>query len=355
MIRWVARGVLLLVVVVLAAAAAAAAEARVDERSGASSAAEVVLSTGLGQPSSLAFNPHDGSLWVVSRRGLYDTTTVITDVDRAAATSRVFVDTSAHYLVNPTQIAFSPTRNEFATSAEDGGGPTLWPADRSLFNGSRASHLDMVHYSQPALGVAAGADAEHREYWVVNGRTRGIDRYFFNEPHEPGGQNHSDGLVYRYVQGSLRPSPTVAPGAFRAPSHAVFDRASGTLYVADTGNGRIVRFRTGAVPPDAKFVERLGGVQERLFTVSGGRVATVVRNLRQPAGLLLKDGHLIVGEYETGRIRVYTLGGRLGRTVDTGLGKNALAGLAAAPDGRIYFLDARRHRLLRLKTPASLP
>ncbi len=33
----------------------------------------------------------------------------------------------------------------------------------------------------------------------------------------------------------------------------------------------------------------------------------------------------------------------------------ALAGLAAAPDGRIYFLDARRHRLLRLKTPASLP
>ena len=81
----------------------------------------------------------------------------------------------------------------------------------------------------------------------------------------------------------------------------------------------------------------------------------VVRNLRQPAGLLLKDRHLIVGEYETGRIRVYTLAGRHRRTVDTGLGKNALAGLAAAPDGRIYFLDARRHRLLRLKTPASLP
>lgn len=101
------------------------------------------------------------------------------------------------------------------------------------------------------------------------------------------------------------------------------------------------------MPDDAAFVERLGGAQERLFTVSGGSVATVVRNLRQPAGLVLKDGHLIVGEYETGRIRVPTLGGLLHRAVDTGIGGNALSGLAAAPDGRIYFLDARPNRLLR--------
>lgn len=333
---------------VLAAATASAAFARLDGES-AAPAAVVLGAPYLGQPSALAFNPRDGSLWIVNRRGLYDMTTVVTDVTRARATARTYTDSSAHYLVNPTQIAFSPTRNEFATSAEYGGGPTLWPADRGLFSGAQASHLDMVHYSEPALGIAAGADGDRREYWVVNGKTRGIDRYFVNEPHPPGWQDHSDGLVYRYVQGSLRPGRNAAPGGFRAPSHAVFDQATGALYVADTGNGRIARFDTEPVPSDARFVERLGGVQERLYEVSGGSVTTVVANLREPAGLILRNGHLIVGEFATGRIRVFTLSGRHRRTVDTGLGKNALAGLAAGPDGRIYFADARRHRVLRLK------
>jgi hypothetical protein len=43
------------------------------------------------------------------------------------------------------------------------------------------------------------------------------------------------------------------------------------------------------------------------------------------------------------------------RTVDPRLGRNALTGLAADAQGRIYFLDARRHRLLQLERPATLP
>jgi hypothetical protein len=350
------RVIALLAVAGLLVVVTAAGPLPVSAQRAAPAVVEVVLASHLARPTALAFNPRDGTLWIVNTADTYDMTTVITDVDAAAATARTYRDTTAHYLANPYAITFSPTRNEVVTAAEFGGGPTLWTADLEIFRGSTESHLDMVHYTEPALGIAPGADPARREYWVVNGKERSLDRYFFNEPHVLGGQDHSDGVVYRYRPGSLR------SGGRGVPSHAAFDAATQTLYVADTGNGRIVRFRAGPVPPSpARLRVRNGGTHrgmrghERLFAASGGRVVPLVRKLRRPSGLLLKDGHLIVGEYATGRIHVITLQGRRRASFDTGLGKNALTGIAAAPDGRIYMLDKRRSRLLRLVTPASLP
>jgi sugar lactone lactonase YvrE len=346
------RAIALLLVVGLLAIAAAAGPLPVAAQRVAPAAVEVILASHLAQPSALAFNPHDGTLWIVNKGGTFDTTTVVTDLDAAAATARTYRDGTAHYLANPNAIAFSPTRNEVATAADFGGGATLWAADREVFRGSIESHLDMVHFTEPALGIAAGADGTRREYWVVNGKARSLDRYFFNEPHELGGQDHSDGVVYRYARGSLRPGP------LGIPSHAAFDLATHTLYVADTGNGRIIRFRAPRAATAARVLDdgvHHGMRHERLFAAAGGRVVAVVRKLRRPSGLLLKDGYLIVGEYATGRIHVFTRAGRRRASVDTGLGKNALTGIASAPDGRIYMLDTRRSRLLRLVTPTSLP
>jgi hypothetical protein len=318
-----------------------------SEAAKAPPAAEVLLTRPLDKPNGLAFNPVDGSLWIVnnSRRAL-DRTVVVRDLGTANQTVRAFEDPTYHYLAEPTAIAFSPTRLEFATAGTIGGGPTLWTSEEHLFRGGQESHYDMVHHTESVTGIAVGADNVRREYWVVNGTRGTIDRYFFNEPHELGGMDHSDGLVYRYGESALKDVVGV-------PTHVAFDHATGTVYVADTGHNRIAWLRTGAPPADAKEIIRPRWLPEKLFRVEGPRIRTLARGLKRPSGLLLKDRRLLVGEYATGRIVVLTLSGRRMRTIDTGLGKNALTGLAAGPDGRIYFLDAKRNRLLRLR--ATLP
>jgi hypothetical protein len=70
--------------------------------------------------------------------------------------------------------------------------------------------------------------------------------------------------------------------------------------------------------------------------------------LVQPAGLLLKDGALVVSDHATGRIKVFGTDGTLKGDVDTGLGAQALSGLAETRDGRLFFLDMRGNRLLEL-------
>jgi sugar lactone lactonase YvrE len=87
---------------------------------------------------------------------------------------------------------------------------------------------------------------------------------------------------------------------------------------------------------------------EQLYHVDGGRVETLVRGLRQPSGLALVDGHLLVGEYATGRISSYTADGVRRKSFLTGVGPRALTGITAAPDGRVYVLDGKRGRLLRI-------
>jgi len=58
-------------------------------------------------------------------------------------------------------------------------------------------------------------------------------------------------------------------------------------------------------------------------------------------------------DHSDGVVYSVSLDGRRVRAVDTGVGPNALAGLAADARGRVHFLDAKRGRLLRLR--ATLP
>ena len=342
------------VLVVVLAATAAVAESSASRVAPAAAQravpSEVVLAHGLSRPTGLAFSPRDGSLWIVNNapRGQQDYTVVV----RSGALGGLddvkrFDDDSWHYLARPMAIAFSPTLWEHATAGLIGGGPTLWTSEEKDFRGGKESHLDMVHHSELSVGIAAGAEDERREYWVVNGHRGSLDRYFFNEPHELGGMNHADGMVYRYSARSLKYVP-------RIPAHVAFDRASGRVFVADTGNGRIGVLRPGPVPENAKQLpSTVRGVPERLFDAPGPRITTLARGLRQPSGLLLHRNRLLVGEYATGRIVVLTLSGKRVRTVDTGLGPNALTGIAADVRGRIHVLDAKRNRVLRLSV--SLP
>jgi hypothetical protein len=88
-----------------------------------------------------------------------------------------------------------------------------------------------------------------------------------------------------------------------------------------------------------------------LYSMPDTTVETVVpptAGLRAPSGLALHAGSLWVGDYATGRIHVFRLDGTPVRIVDSRLGRDSLTGIALR-GGWIYALDARRHRLVRLR------
>ncbi len=317
-----------------------------------------ILAQGLNKPTSLAFNPHDGTLWVVSAGD--DSSVVLENPGQASMRGTKYGDNSDHFMNNPMQIAFSPKRNEFAVAGESGNdyngqahdnmfmGPTLFTADREIYNGGAETHLDMLHHSPFAVGICAGKkasslDADKREYWVFNGQSGAIDRYFFHEPHELGGHDHHDGQTFRYAPGDLQRVPGV-------PSHLALDGSKGWLYVADTGNGRIAKLDTkksiaGAVQTDAWHGET------PLYEVPGTSVQTVAgqdAGLVAPSGLVLHKNKLVVSDYETGHILVLAKDGTVLGDYDTGRGRGGVVGLAVSPEGELYFTDMKKHEVVKL-------
>jgi hypothetical protein len=314
-----------------------------------------LLDQGLVLPTDLAWHP-DGSLWVTDRER--DSVVVIRDPGTASVSANLYLDDSDHFNNNPMALAFSSARLEFATALDNRNGyngkaapnnfmgPTLWPSTFPEFTGGAASHLDMLHHSPNAVGIAAGAPwqgggADPREYWIFNGDSGAIDRYFFREPHVPGGHDHSDGLTFRYGSGLSR-VPAVA-------GHIALDAQSGILYVADTGNGRIASLDTGATTFSS--AQRIQGHHHEtpLSRMNGSRIETVTRQgLQQPAGLILHQGKLVVSDHATGRVHVFSTSGALEGTLDTGLGAGALMGLAVAPNGKLTLVDSAGGRVLEL-------
>ena len=92
----------------------------------------------------------------------------------------------------------------------------------------------MLHNSPNAAGIAWEKD---NAYWVFDGMHGSLTRYDFNSDHGPGGTNHRDGIVARFVEGKVSHEPGV-------PSHMVYRADTLQLYVADTGNSRIAILET---------------------------------------------------------------------------------------------------------------
>jgi DNA-binding beta-propeller fold protein YncE len=309
----------------------------------------------LYRPYALAFKPGEGSLWIVNRG---DDSSVIVD-NPGKSTQKVtrFRDDSNHFMNNPTQLAFSKTKAEFAVSLDSVNdyngqaapnyftGPTLFTANRKDYQGGAASHYDMLHHSPRSLGISVGARPataaqEMREYWVFNGNSGAIDRYFFNQPHELGADDHSDGITIRYATGQLKRSGEL-------PGHVAFDAATRQLYVADVGNNRIVRLDTRISVNTARRIPAYHS-ETALWEVPGAKVTVVTTQVSQPTGLLVVAGQLVVAEHATGKVKVFTTAGTFKGELDTGLGAGRLMGLAEGPDGKLYAVDAKGGRAVRV-------
>ncbi len=309
---------------------------------------------GLSKPTGVALNPHKKSLWIVNSGN--DSSVVVEGFGTRNARVLPFKDTSDHFMMRPMALAFSRGKNEMVTVQESMNdyngkarpnffmGPTLWDADLRYYDGDAPGHYDMLHHSPLAMGVAAGRDNNKREYWVFNGLAGSIDRYFFNKPHAHGTDDHRDGETLRYATGQLKRVAGV-------PSNMVWDPATDQLFIADTGNKRIAvldtkessrgqAFRAAAYHGETPLLETRQPNTKTLVPASAG--------LGAPSGLILHNNHLVVGDYATGKIRVYTKAGQLKGELDTGLGRNTLTGITAGPKGELLALDARGGRLVQI-------
>lgn len=330
-----------------------------------------VCTTGI--PVDLGFNPaRPGELWVVFRQPprvgdceleetgdksgcayLYGKVAIISDADSDQPRIEVKEDgNSWHFMRQTTALAFGEN-DAFATIGEDRTanthdvavdymGPTLWSSDPAVFAvdfGRNGSHLDMLHASPYGMGIA---HQRGNRYFVFNGQIGAIDGYDFQEPHEPGGEDHSDGTLVRYIEGELKREPYV-------PSHMDFLPDETTLLIADTGNRRVVALDTSS-----------GRVAERLSTPDGQiadprRIADAALNvvvaagtLDKPSGLVVGSRSFAVGDAATGKIHQFTFDGKPLDTLDLELPPLALGGLELGPDGVIYYTRKDTNSVIKL-------
>jgi len=321
-------------------------------------------SAGLNVPRDLAFNPESPSdLYVVNHQN--NGLTVIFDAasDDAEAVTYNSLG-SEHFLVEPSSIAFGED-GLFATvhetdeltqgpppwgTPEDFMGPTLWDSNENTFDAGHSGHIDMLHNSPNAMGVAW---EKNNVYWVFDGYHSSITRYDFRDDHGPGGTDHMDGVVARYVEGEVDRRPDV-------PSHMEFDHDTDLLYIADTGNKRIAVLdtTTGSDGNDIapNYDSGFPGATGSQFEVDGADISTLVdgeeHNMTRPSGLALRDGVIYVSDNKRANIMAYDIEtGDLIDFLSLELDEGALMGIEFDDEGNLWFVDALDDRIVRISLP----
>lgn len=298
----------------------------------------------LTEPTDLAFHPDRPELWVINRDD--DSVVVVTDFGgEAQAVQRMKDPAAMHFMDRPPAIAMGAD-NTWATcgDSDNGGddfmGPALFSADLSIFAVSTpfglGSHLDMLHSTTFCRGIA---HETANIYWVFNSNKGSLDRYDFKVDHGPGNDDHSDGEIYRYVEGQVA-------GVDGTSSHLAYH--GGLLYIADTGNQRIARLDPSTATMGSAF---FGDEPTLRRNMDGAELVDVVPpgTLEAPSGLEIIDDVLYVTDAAQSRLYAFDLEGALIRTLDTDLPAGSLGGMAVGPDGMLYVTDVAGSRVFRVE------
>jgi hypothetical protein len=313
----------------------------------------IVGSDWLAEPSDVAIRPDVPSeLWITTRQN--DSIVIVSGVGTEGQTvERYAASGNTHFLPRPSALAFG-TPDRLATAHEiavptqrstpaDFMGPTLWPTDTTLFDGGHASHMDMLHNSPNAVGIAWETG---NAYWVVDGYHGSLTRYDFVADHGPGQEDHSDGIIARYVEGEIGYLEGV-------PAHAELDHETGLLYVADPANGRVVALDIATGTRGGNISPNYDGAEQ--YEVEGATLTTVIVGadvgLARPSGLALHEGHLYVSDHFNSTIAAFEL--ETMELVDWVsvaeiAPSGSLGGIALDAEGRIYFADLVGSQVLRL-------
>jgi len=271
---------------------------------------------------------------------------------------------SAHFMNTASAIAFS-NNGGFANTldVQDANGnpngffsgATLWEADTSIYarinqeGPELGSHWDMLHQSPFSIGIAAEAD---NIYWLFDGFHNTIVKYDFQEPHpdhEHGGEDHSDGLVYRYDEINVSRIEGLS-------SHMVIDYSSGMLYVCDTGNQRILRINTnlGVI---GESLDPYGENIEGYYSMEGAEFETIIDSgLVSPTGIDIYNEFLLVSDYATGEIIIYDISTQESIQesfrLQTNMNNNLMS-IKVGPDGTIWFVCTNSNQLYQILPPLN--
>ena len=333
---------------------------------------------GLNVPRDLAFNPdYEGELWVVNRKD--DSTTTFYDVGTDSQEAIHLIDPYAfHFMEEVSTIAFGEAtwdrsdERTFATCHEsrntyngqaapnDFMGPSLWSADMEYYAQTNedaveyltdlfgfytdlGSHLDMLHESPLCMGIEYAG--EGNQYWVFDGHDGSIVFYDFAEDHDAGYDDHSDGIILRYVTGEVERVEDV-------PSHLTLDQDSGLLFIADTGNNRIAVLDTESGEEGGRLSKFEPGTTHKemegadLWTLVDG---DDVDGMSAPSGLELIDGHLIMTDNESGTIFAFDLEGNVVDYLQLDVEEGSLMGITGTSLEDLWLVDANADELLRLR------
>lgn len=310
---------------------------------------------GLNAVRDLEFNPAaPGQLWTFNM--LSHGVVLFFEPGAAQQTSEVRIDAyGQHFMAFVSSAAFGDS-GTFATCQEsrdewnvgpqapdDFMGPTLWPSDLDIFakvgqdfppGAQEGSHLDMLHQSPLCMGIAHEAA---NVFWAFDGMHGNIVRYDFQADHGPGGGDHSDGIITRY-------SDVAVTRVANIPGHMEFDHATGMLYIADTGGGRILRLDTATGTNVGKLPGEWDGAD---YTgVEGADVVVLAEGLVEPSGLALHDGRLFVSEHGTGDVVAFDLDGQEVDRLATPAKR--IMGITIGPAGDLWYADAGANEVVRV-------
>ncbi|MFZ5481991.1 MAG: hypothetical protein ACOZNI_34845 [Myxococcota bacterium] len=341
----------------------------IDEDGGKGAGEEVSpIGTGDGTPASVGWttildeedrltDPRDlgfdaaGNLWVANRED--DRTFIVFDPGTDSQDHDRRKDGFAeHFMEETAALAFDPdaqfgscgeSNNTYNGQAEanDFMGPVLWSTDLDVFAETDpyglGSHIDMLHESPFCVGIAWEVD---NVYWVFDGDHGAIVRYDFQTDHDVGRDDHSDGIVHRLAEPEVTREPD-------APGHMAIHPETGLLYVADTGNGRVLWIDTASGELGGNLRGELEPLEEykKVEDVEWG---VLIEGLDRPGGLALAGDRLYIGEFGTGVLHEYDLEGNELRTLDTGLGEAALYGIEIGPDGEMWIAETATPSVKRI-------
>ena len=329
---------------------------------------------GLNNPRDLDFNTYQSDmneLWVINENSAtFDSnfggsTVTFYNVGTDSQWTDYRKDSySGHFMHTASAIAFSDNGG-FANTLDiqdANGNPSgyfsgcsLWEADTSIYarvnqNGPElGSHWDMLHQSPFSVGIAAETA---NIYWLFDGFHNTIAKYNFQEPHsdhEHGGEDHSDGLVYRYDE-------VVVERVSGLSSHMVIDQGSDLLYVCDTGNNRIIRMNINSGSINYSLTP-YGENIEGYYSMHNAEYETVIDSgLINPTGIDIYNNYLLVSDYSNGEIIIYNIEQQNNlqeiQRIQTNL-SNDVMGIKVGPDGSIWYVCTSSNKLYQILPPLN--
>ena len=271
---------------------------------------------------------------------------------------------SGHFMHTASAISFSDNggfANTLDVQDANGNpngyfsGCTLWDSDTTIYarinqNGPLlGSHWDMVHQSPFSIGIAAETE---NIYWLFDGYHSTVAKYNFQEPHpdhEHGGEDHSDGIVYRYDEIDIERVSGLS-------SHMALDNETGYLYICDTGNQRIIKMNTNTGTINYSLTP-YGENIEGYYSMIGAQYETIIDSgLVLPTGIDIYESYLIVSDYSNGDIIFYDLD-NLGinqelKRLHTDR-ENDVMSIKVGPDGTIWYVGTNTNALIQIIPPVD--